>query len=173
MVMNKIKLFDTFSWVGWFHLALQQSIGAENIECIWHSEIDKYANIVYEQHFPESKNWWDISIIDIEALPDFDLLTGWFPCQDVSVAGKQSLEWWRTILVEYLLQILEKKQPKYFVFENVKWLMSKKFDTFRESIFERIKEAWYDMAYDLLNTKDFGLPQNRCRIFIIWKRKDG
>jgi len=53
------------------------------------------------------------------------------------------------------------------VFENVKGLMSKKFDTFRESIFERIAEAGYNLAYDLLNTKDFGLPQNRSRIFII------
>lgn len=168
----KIKLLDTFAGVGGFHLALEQSVGKENVECIWFSEIDKFAKQVYQQHFPESPDLWDITKIDIQNLPDFDLLTGWFPCQDVSVAWKQSLEWWRTVLVEYLLQILEKKQPKYFVFENVKGLMSKKFDTFRESIFERIENAWYWFDYEVLNTKDFWLPQNRERIFIVWIRND-
>ena len=164
-----IKLLDTFAWVGGFHLALEQSIWKENIQCIWFSEIDKFAKQVYQEHFPDSPDLWDITKIDIDNLPDFDIVTGWFPCQDVSVAWKQSLEWWRTVLVEYLLQILEKKQPKYFVFENVKWLMSKKFDTFRESIFQRMLFAWYEMRYQVLNTKDFWLPQNRERVFMVWK----
>jgi DNA (cytosine-5)-methyltransferase 1 len=161
-----IKLLDTFAWVWWFHLALKQSIW--NIECIWFSEVDKFAKQVYLQHFPWTKDLWDITKINIDWLEDFDLLTWWFPCQDVSVAGKQSLEWWRTILVEYLLQILEKKKPKYFVFENVKWFMSKKFDTFRESIFRRIKDAWYNFKCEIINTKNFWLPQNRERVFIVW-----
>lgn len=165
----KIKLLDTFAGVGWFHLALEQSIWEENVECIWYSEIDKFAKQVYQNHFPEVKDLWDITKIDIDNLEDFDLLTGWFPCQDVSVAWKQSLEWWRTVLVEYLLQILEKKQPKYFVFENVKGLMSKKFDKFRNSIFERIEKCWYTLEHKVLNTKDFWLPQNRERIFMVWR----
>ena len=164
----QIKLLDTFAWVGWFHLALEQSIWKENVECIGYSEIDKFAKQVYNERFPNTKDLWSITELDIDSLEDFDLLTGWFPCQDVSVAWKQSLEWWRTVLVEYLLQILEKKQPKYFVFENVKWLMSKKFDKFRESIFERIKGAWYILNTKVLNTKDFWLPQNRERIFMVW-----
>lgn len=166
--MKKIKLLDTFAGVGWFHLALQESIWKENVECIWFSEIDKFAKQVYSQRFPGAKDLWSITELDIDWLEDFDLLTGWFPCQDVSVAWKQCLEWWRTILVEYLLQILEKKQPKYFVFENVKGLMSKKFDEFRESIFERIEKAGYQLNYKVLNTKDFWLPQNRERVFMVW-----
>ena len=165
----KIKLLDTFAGVGWFHLALQRAIWKENVQCIWYSEIDKFAKQVYQEHFPNSKDLWDITKIDIDLLEDFDLLTGWFPCQDVSVAGKQNLEWWRTVLVEYLLQILEKKKPKYFVFENVKWFMGKKFTEFRESIFERIKNAWYHLEYKVLNTKDFWLPQNRERVFMVWE----
>lgn len=164
--MVQIKLLDTFAGVWWFHLALEQSIW--EVDCIWFCEIDKYAKQVYQQHFPNTPDLWDITQLDIDALEDFDLLTGGFPCQDVSVAGKQNLEWGRTVLVEYLLQILEKKQPKYFVFENVKGLMSKKFDTFRESIFERIKNAWYDLKYQVLNTKNFWLPQNRERVFMVW-----
>lgn len=167
--MKKIRLLDTFAWVWGFHLALEQSIWKENVECIWFSEIDKFAKQVYSQRFPGAKDLWSITELDIDWLEDFDLLTGWFPCQDVSVAWKQSLEWWRTVLVEYLLQILEKKQPKYFVFENVKGLMSKKFNEFRESIFNRIEQAWYWFTYKVLNTKDFWLPQNRERVFIVWE----
>jgi len=166
--MVKIKLLDTFSWVGGFHLALEQSIWKENIECIWFSEIDKFAKQVYQKHFPNIPDLWDITEIDINNLPDFDLLTWWFPCQDVSVAGKQDLSGGRTILVEHLLQILEKKKPKYFVFENVKWLMSKKFTEFREMIFSRINNAWYNLYCSTLNTKNFWLPQNRERVFIVW-----
>lgn len=167
--MTKIKLLDTFAWVGGFHLALEQSIWKENVECIWYSEIDKFAKQVYNERFPNSKDLGSITELDIDNLEDFDLLTGWFPCQDVSVAWKQSLDWWRTVLVEYLLQILEKKQPNYFVFENVKGLMSKKFDTFRESIFDRMRLAWYELQYQVLNTKNFWLPQNRERVFMVWK----
>lgn len=163
----KIKHFDTFAGAGWFSLALQEAIWKENVETIWYSEIDKFAIQTYEKNFPWVPNFGSISEIDIKNLPDFDLLTWWFPCQDVSVAGKQSLEWGRTILVEYLLQILEKKQPKYFVFENVKGLMSKKFTEFRESIFDRIEKAGYWFSYKVLNTKDFWLPQNRERVFIV------
>ncbi len=164
-----IKLLDTFAWVWWFHLALEQSIWKENVSCIWYSEIDKFAKQVYNERFPWIKDLWSITELDIDWLENFDLLTGWFPCQDVSVAWKQNLEWGgRTILVEYLLQILEKKQPKYFVFENVKGFMNKKFTEFRESIFERMQKAGYHIAYEILNTKDFWLPQNRERIFIVW-----
>ena len=166
----KIKYLDTFAWVWWFHLALEQSIWKENVECIGYSEIDKFAKQVYNERFPNVPDLWSITDLDIDNLEDFDLLTWWFPCQDVSVAWKQNLDWWRTILVEYLLQILEKKQPKYFVFENVKGLMSKKFETFRESIFERIKKAGYFIDLEILNTKNFWLPQNRERVFIIWTK---
>lgn len=168
--MKKVRYLDCFAGVWGFALALEQSIGKDNIEHIWYSEWDKFASQVYEEHFPWVKAYWDITKIDIDNLPDIDLLTGWFPCTDVSVAGKWDLTKWRTILVEYLLQILEKKQPKYFVFENVKWLMSKKFFEFRESIFERIKLAWYILDFQILNTKDFWLPQNRERVFMVWQR---
>lgn len=164
-----IKFLDTFAWIWWFHLALEQSIWKENIQCIGYSEIDKFAKQVYNERFPWCKDLWSITELDIDNLEDFDLLTWGFPCTDVSVAWKQNLEWWRTVLVEYLLQILEKKQPKYFVFENVKGLMSKKFNTFRESILDRIQDAWYVYTMNTLNTKDFWLPQNRERVFIVWE----
>lgn len=166
---QKIRILDTFAWVGGFHLALEQSVGKENVECVGYSEIDKWAKQVYNERFPWTKDLGSITDLDIDNLDDFDLLTGWFPCQDVSVAWKQNLEGGRTVLVEYLLEILEKKQPSYFVFENVKGLMGKKFDGFRESIIERMQKAWYNVNMEVLNTKNFGLPQNRERVFMVWK----
>ena len=163
---RKMKHLDCFAGAGGFSLALKQAI--EKVETIGFSEIDKFAIQTYQKNFPWVPNFWDISKIDIASLPEFDLLTWWFPCQDVSVAGKQSLEWWRTILVEYLLQMLEIKKPQYFVFENVKGLMSKKFTTFRNSIFDRIVEAGYEYDVAILNTRDFWIPQNRERVFIVW-----
>ena len=68
-----IKLLDTFAWVGGFHLALEQSLGKENVECIGYSEIDKYAKQVYNERFPNSKDLWSITELDIDALPTFDL----------------------------------------------------------------------------------------------------
>lgn len=163
-----IKILDAFAWVWGFSLALQQSIGEENVEHIGFCEIDKFAKQVYQEHFPKAPDLWDITKLDIDNLPDFDLLTGWFPCQDVSVSGKQDLSGGRTVLVEYLLQILEKKQPKYFIFENVKWLLNKKHEVFLNSIFERMHKAGYHIAYEILNTKDFWIPQNRERVFMVW-----
>ena len=166
--IKKIKILDAFAWIGGFSLALEQSIGKENVEHIGFSEIDKFAKAVYKKHFPAAPDLWDITKINIEKLPNFNLLTGGFPCQDISVAWKQNLAGGRTVLVEYLLQILEKKQPDYFIFENVKNLLSKRFTEFFESIIDRIKKAGYDVKFKVLNTKDFWLPQNRQRVFIVW-----
>lgn len=164
-----IRLFSTFTGIGWFELWLQRA--GVDLDIVWYSEIDKYAIDTYNSHFT-APNFWDISKIDISNMPDFDLLTWWFPCQDVSVAGKQSLEWGRTVLVEYLLQMLEVKKPKNFIFENVKGLLSKKFDVFFKSILQRIEEAGYNFTYKVLNTKEHWVPQNRQRVFIIWQHKD-
>lgn len=166
--MKKIKILDTFAGIWGFSLALEQSIGKENIEHIGFSEIDKFAKIVYKEHFENVPDLGDITKIDIENLADFDLLTGWFPCQDISVAGKQDLTRGRSALVEYLLKILEVKQPKYFIFENVKNLLGKKFETFFTSIIQRVENAGYEVKFKVLNTKDFWLPQNRQRVFIVW-----
>ena len=170
--MEEIKFFDWFAWIWGFHLALKNAKWEDNIKCVWYSEIDNNSIKTYEKNFPGSKNYWDITKIDIDSLPYFNLLTWGFPCQDVSVAWNMNLEWWRTVLVEYLLQIMEKKKPKYCVFENVKWILSNKFEEFFSSIQERMMNAWYTVLYEVLNSSNFWLPQNRDRVFIIAIRND-
>lgn len=82
---------DTFTGVAGFTIALKNAIGEENVKTIWFSEIDETPKKILKSRFENVKNFWDITKIDIENLPDFNLLTGGFPCQDVSVSGKQTL----------------------------------------------------------------------------------
>jgi len=170
--MKKIKILDAFAGVGGFHLAFKNVIWEENLKCVWFSEIDRWAEQTYLKNFPWTNILWDISKINIDNLPNFDVLTGWFPCQDVSVAWKRDLVWWRTILVEYLLRILEQKQPNCFIFENVRGLLSNKFKEFFESIIKRAEDAWYNVSYKLMDTKKhWWLAQSRPRVYIVWIKK--
>ena len=86
IIKEKITYFDSFSGIGGFALAIQDII--PNAECVGFSEIDKYAKQIYLKHFPDHKDYGDITQIDIANLPDFDLLVGGSPCQDLSIAKK-------------------------------------------------------------------------------------
>lgn len=112
-----MKYFSTFSGIGGFEIPLQE----KGFDCVGYSEIDKYAIQVYEKHFPNHKNFGDITQIDIDSLPDFDLLVGGSPCQDLSIAknNRQGLSGARSGLFYNYLEILRKKKPKYFILENV------------------------------------------------------
>lgn len=136
--------------------------------CVGYSEIDKYATSVYEKHFKGVKNYGDITKINAEELPNFDCLVGGFPCQAFSIAGKRGgFNDTRGTLFFDLARILREKQPRYFVFENVKGLLSHdKGNTFR-TIIATINELGYDCQWQVLNSKNFGVPQNRERIFIV------
>ena len=82
-----MKYFDTFTGIGGFTLGIQRSI--KNTTCVGYSEIDKYASSIYSHHYPEHKNYGDITNINEKKLPDFDCLVGGFPCQAFSIAGKR------------------------------------------------------------------------------------
>ena len=116
----------------------------------------------------------DITKINEKELPDFDLMTWGFPCQDISIAGKQAgiKEGTRSGLYYDGLRILKEKKPKYSLIENVKALTSKKFkDTF-ESILDDLDKAGYNNYWQVLDAKDYGIPQHRERVFIVSIRKD-
>lgn len=169
-----LKLFSLFSGIGGPEKALKR-LGIQ-YELVGYSEIDKYASKSYSavHDEPEIKNYWDITKIDEKRIPDFDLMTWGFPCQDISIAGKQAgvHKGTRSGLYYEGLRILKEKKPKYSIIENVKALVSKKFkDTF-ESILNDLEEAGYNNYWQVLNAKDYGIPQNRERVFIISIRKD-
>lgn len=189
-----MKYLSLFSGIGGFELGIQQAYEnnrkirplQQNIQrpndsrdfesgwghaepyCIGFSEIDKYAIQTYQQHYPEHHNYGDITRINADELPDFDLLVGGFPCQAFSIAGKRKgFEDTRGTLFFEIARILKAKQPRLFLLENVKGLLSHdNGNTFR-TIVSTLNELGYDLQWQVLNSKNHGVPQNRERVFII------
>lgn len=163
-----MKHLDLFSGYGGFTIPASRY----GIETINFSEIDKYATAVLKYRFPSIKNLGDITKIKPEDLPDVDIITGGSPCQDLSVAGKGAgLDGGRSGLFFCFINLIKEKQPMYFVWENVKGALSssKGWDFARVQI--EMEQAGYDVFWQVINAKDFGVPQNRERVFAIGIRK--
>ena len=166
--MEPIRVFEGFAGYGGASFGLKRS--GLSYKVIGYSENDKFASQLFDANFPGLRNYGDITRIVAEELPDFDLFTGGFPCQPFSSAGLMGGEddkYGRGTLVYHILRICRIKKPRYVLLENVKGLTSKKFEFTFNSIREQFKELGYgDMAYAVLNTKDYGIPQNRERLWM-------
>lgn len=140
----------------------------EPLACVGYSEIDKYAIEIYRGRFPEHKNYGDITKIKARTLPDFDLLVGGFPCQAFSIAGKRKgFEDTRGTLFFDIARILRSKKPRLFLLENVKGLLSHDAGRTFKVIVSTLAKLGYDIQWQVLNSKNFGVPQNRERVFIV------
>ncbi len=168
--MKKTKYFSTFSGIGGFELGIENAAKELGLatECVGFSEVDKFTTSVYQRHFPNTKNYGDIKQINTDELPDFDLLVGGFPCQDVSMIGKRKgLAGERTGLFYELARILEAKQPKYFVFENVKGLLSSNKGKDFEQILQTLDDLGYGVQWGVLDAQYFRTPQHRERVILV------
>lgn len=166
-----MRYFSMFSGIGGFELgikyAYQEKQGNDIVECVGYSEIDKYAIQIYERHF-KHKNYGDATKIDTNKLPDFDLLVGGFPCQAFSIAGKRKgFNDTRGTLFFEIARILRDKRPRYFLLENVKGLLSHEQGKTFQTILGVLTNLGYGVEWQVLNSKNFGVPQNRERVFII------
>jgi len=156
-----MKFIDLFAGVGGFHYGLKGN------ECVYANEWDKYANSVYRRHYGECDQS-DIRSVAAESIPDFDLLCGGFPCQSFSIAGKRrGFDDTRGTLFFDIARILKAKRPRLCLLENVKGLLSHDQGRTIKTIFATLDELGYDLQWQVLNAKDFGVPQNRERVFII------
>ena len=136
--------------------------------CVGFSEIDKYAIQIYEKHFKGHKNYGDCTRIDWTTVPDFDLLVGGFPCPSFSIAGKRlSLDDPRGKLFFEIIRCLKSKQPRFALLENVKGILSASKGKVMEKVVESLSNLGYYINYDNYNSKNYGVPQNRERIFFI------
>jgi len=136
--------------------------------CVGYSEIDKYAAQIYQTHFPNHHNYGDITKIDADALPDFDLYVGGFPCQAFSIAGKRGgFDDTRGTLFFDVARLLKAKRPQHFILENVKGLLSHDDGRTFKTIIATLVELGYGVEWQVLNSKDFGVPQNRERVIIV------
>lgn len=165
-----LKLFECFAGYGGASFALNKA--NISFECVGYSEIDKYAIKIYDNNFPNINNYGDIKLIKPNLLPDFDILTGGFPCQDISNAGKCDLSKGRTLLVYNLLDIIKYKKPKYILLENVSNILNNKFKWFLDDVLLQLNNIGYNVMYKKLNTKNYGIPQNRPRVWFVCIRKD-
>ena len=154
-----------FSGIGGFELGLQNS--KHQFKCVGFCEVDKYATSIYLRHFPEHRNYGDVTKINAKELEDFEFLVGGFPCQTFSIAGKRKgFNDTRGTLFFEIARILRDKQPRYFLLENVKGLLSHEGGETLETIFRVCDELGYDVSWAIYNSCDYGVPQNRERIFI-------
>lgn len=166
----KFKFIDLFAGIGGFRMAFQNLGG----KCVFTSEWDKYSQKTYEANYGEVP-FGDITKVDEKNIPDHDILLGGFPCQAFSIAGRRDgFGDTRGTLFFDVARIIREKQPKAFFLENVKGLKSHDKGKTLKIILKTLRE---DLNYfvpepQVINAKDFGVPQNRERIFIVGFRKD-
>lgn len=169
---NTIRVFEGFAGYGGASYGLRRS-GIKH-EIVGFSEFDKDAIELYEFNFPGIHNFGDITNIltdkdKSDDLPDFDLFTGGFPCQPFSTVGKrqgQADEWGRGTLFGDIIRICEIKKPRYILLENVKGLLTGRMKGTFEIILSELHRIGYDTQYAVLNSKDYGIPQTRERLWI-------
>ena len=166
-----IKVGSIFSGVGMWELGLKY-LGIDHKQ-EWMIEFDKYAIKSHKAIHGEIENYGDVTKVKGDELADVDLIFYSPPCQAFSVAGKGlGTEDERGILFFDAYRIIKAKMPKIAIMENVKGLTNKKHKETFETILRLLSDAGYNNYWDILNTKDYGIPQNRERIFIVSIRKD-
>lgn len=168
---EEVRVLSLFSGGGGTELALPN-----RFTVVGHCEFDAHASAVLHYHWPSVPNFHDVTkLVERGDVPEFDLLTFGFPCQAFSIAGlRQGFadNKGRGNLIYNVFDIIQKHRPKYLLGENVKGLLSHdKGDTF-EAILQGLSECGYDVDFELVNSKHFGVAQNRERVFIFGRRKE-
>jgi DNA (cytosine-5)-methyltransferase 1 len=166
-----LTFLDFFAGVGGFRKGMEMA----GHTCLGHCEWDKYANISYKEvHEPKEDEWFgeDIRKVRADELPRADVWCFGFPCQDISVAGKQlGFDGKRSSLFFTVTRLIrdtkEEDRPSILFIENVKNLLSVNGGTDFLKLLIELDEIGYDAEWQVLNSKNFGVPQNRERVFII------
>ncbi len=164
--MNKLTFMDFFSGIGGFRIGLERA----GFECVGYCDNDEYANKLYRNYFNTEKEhfFYDITTINTSELPDFDIFCGGFPCQSFSIAGKRlGFEDTRGTMFFEVARILRDKKPRYFILENVKGLLNHDGGKTFQTILKILSDLGYQTQWQLLNSKFFGVPQNRERVYIV------
>ena len=186
---NKLRIFEGFAGYGGGSFALKrlkEKYPNMEFEVVAYSEIDKYASSLFDANHRDKdgkplRNFTDFTKINPydDDFPDFDMFIGGFPCQPFSTAGMQKGvddPYGRGTLFQHIMRICAVKKPKYILLENVKGLLSKKFDNTRQEMIEMLRDIGYvsdkndmnesPLAMAVLNSKDYGIPQNRMRVWM-------
>jgi DNA (cytosine-5)-methyltransferase 1 len=183
--MSKLRVGSLFSGYGGLDLAVLNVLDAE---MAWHCEWEDAPSAILAKHFPDVPNYRDVSKVDFTQVEKVDILTGGFPCQDLSLAGKRAglKEGTRSGLWHEFARAIEELQPKLVVIENVRGLLSAKADngmeysqedlddwgarpvfTAIQAVLGSLADIGYDAKWCGLRAADAGAPHNRFRVFII------
>ncbi len=169
MYREKLKFIDLFCGIGGFRVAFEEACEEHEVhaECVFSSDIDKYAQDSYEANFGERPTG-DITRVDEKNIPDHDILFAGFPCQPFSIIGQmKGLDDTRGTLFFDIARILKQKKPKAFILENVKQLVGHDKGKTLKIIIKSLQELGYHVQYSVLNALDYGLPQKRERVVIV------
>ena len=171
--MNKIKYIDLYAGLGGFHQALEK-LGHE---CVWGSEYNTNLRELYKKNFPNTPIEGDIFKVDLNSIPQHDLICGGFPCQPFSRAGKKlgfddlkkGNHFFRILSI---IDIQKEKAPKYLLLENVETVLKhNKGETFKVIQSELLKRG-YEIKKKIMSPHEFNIPHHRRRLFIVGARKD-
>ncbi len=175
MVKDVLKFIDLFAGIGGIRLGLEQAAKEAGFTpmCVFTSEIKEHAIAILKQNHPEDKITGDITKVDADTIPDFDILCGGFPCQAFSAAGnRDGFADTRGTLFFDVERIIRTKTPKGFILENVEGLVNHDGGNTLEVILSNLDAAGYWVSHKVLNSVDFGVPQERKRIYFVGVRKD-
>ena len=188
---KEIRFIDLFGGIGGFRYGLEkasskrnqksrsdssdinrepptQGRGKPTFDCVWYCDKDKYAVETYNKNFKENHEPTDITKVKPENIPSFDMLCAGFPCQSFSIAGKRKgFKDTRGTMFFEICKIAQAKRPRLLFLENVKGLLSHDNGRTFETILKSLDELGYNVEWQVLNSKNFGVPQNRERVFII------
>lgn len=139
---------------------------------IWANDFEKDACKTHQNWSRAKVVCKDISKLDIAQIPDSDIILGGFPCQGFSLSGPRKIDDSRNVLYKHYVRIVKEKQPLIFVGENVKGLLTMGEGKIIDAIIAEFSDCGYDVFFQLVNAKDFGVPQDRERVIICGFRKD-
>lgn len=164
--MQISTFFDFCSGIGGGRLGLEQA----GLKSVGYSDTSRLSVATYKQMFEteNEKNWGNLKKIKSENLPDFDMLIAGFPCQTFSVMGRKAgFDDARGQIIFHLARILEETQPKCFLLENVRGLVTHDKGNTLKIILERLNQAGFDVTYKVLTSINYGVPQMRQRVYFV------
>jgi DNA (cytosine-5)-methyltransferase 1 len=166
---KKLKVISLFSGAGGMDLGFKKA----GFETVWANDNFAEAVETFKKNIGPEIYSDDIEKIDLESIPDADVIIGGFPCQGFSVANtKRTVDDERNILYRYFVKIVQHKRPKFFVAENVKGLLNIGEGKVINKIVNDFQSAGYQVRYHLFNTANYGVPQTRQRVIILGIRSD-